>query len=729
MKKILMLTFAALLTLMSQAADHVTLRSGNPRVFLEQATTSFVIDWDHARVTNWDDRLFPQYLKHRGNDFVRDWPQDRKKAEEYFTYRFNKKNGYWKIKESGSTDYKMIVHIATLDVGNGASSFIPMASVKAGGAIINGTLEVRDRANKLLCTLNIEDEKGIGHMSETVRYGLALMNLANDLNSFVKDVKKGKVQATASATDSRVSHEEPAEPAPKPVVVRKAKRENKNLYRVTAQKVNVRSAATTKSTIAGSLLRDELVEVQNISGGWATINYKGATRYVSASYLQKEPERFIGDDIEEVVEQPTAREQLSYEPEYRQTYVETQSSGKYDHGHKGLDVSFEGGVNAGKGGATGIGYIELGKRFNQNFYWGFIGTGAIGGGKADMHVPIGTTFKVLFPVTSSGIAPNIAFRPAFLINTGEDKTIGSGRQKQTIKAEHSMLFALMPGFQIPLGQKVDFNLNFGYACSVMFGGGGAGHGFIATTGFGFHKPWSKSRMRVKEKRPKVPTRDHGLQYTIEGGCGFNSSVFRGGPAFILSYKWNPNISVGVGYGFGGMSVTRKSIEERVGDRYYGGGNTYKDEQGQTGAFQSFFLRGQYRVTDKKLSPFASVDLGFRSYHLEDLWYDSDFKFDKDPSIKKGGFILAPAVGGSLRLSNNSYLELKLGYNISNGIKERKGHYKWGNGYGNSYLTFKRTSFSDFFFSLGFTHTMRWGSGIKGKVENQYQKSKSKIGKK
>ena len=325
MKKILMLTFAALLTIMSQAADHVTLRSGNPRVFLEQATTSFVIDWDHARVTNWDDRLFPQYLKHRGNDFVRDWPQDRKKAEEYFTYRFNKKNGYWKIKESGSTDYKMIVHIATLDVGNGASSFIPMASVKAGGAIINGTLEVRDRANKLLCTLNIEDEKGIGHMSETVRYGLALMNLANDLNSFVKDVKKGKVQATASATDSRVSHEEPAEPAPKPVVVRKAKRENKNLYRVTAQKVNVRSAATTKSTIAGSLLRDELVEVQNISGGWATINYKGATRYVSASYLQKEPERFIEDDIEEVVEQPTAREQRRHERDYRERDAEKYS--------------------------------------------------------------------------------------------------------------------------------------------------------------------------------------------------------------------------------------------------------------------------------------------------------------------------------------------------------------------------------------------------------------------
>ena len=58
---------------------------GRPAGVLRKEQGTFEVVWDNARVTNWDNKLFPQYLKHRGDDFVRDWPKDREKAEQYFT--------------------------------------------------------------------------------------------------------------------------------------------------------------------------------------------------------------------------------------------------------------------------------------------------------------------------------------------------------------------------------------------------------------------------------------------------------------------------------------------------------------------------------------------------------------------------------------------------------------------------------------------------------------------
>ena len=358
------------------------------------------------------------------------------------------------------------------------------------------------------------------------------------------------------------------------------------------------------------------------------------------------------------------------------------SSGKYDHGHKGLDVSFEGGVLVNKGGsANGLGSIEIGKRFNQNFYWG-VGAGAIGGGNADVQIPINTTFKGLFPVNRTGIAPNIAFRTSFVYNTGggESYPIG-GRTLYETEAHHAMQFSLMPGIQIPIGQKVDFNLNLGYACTVVFDGG-TSHSFMATAGFGFHKPWEKVQ------RTKAPTRNSGLQFSMEGGVGMGAhSLFRGGGALVLSYKLNPHVSAGLGYGPGFIKVSRKELR-----------NSSNYEHDQRGVFHTIFLRGQYRLTDKRLSPFASADLGLRLYDFTNLFSTVPWSFDRKPDSKKNGFLFAPAVGASLRTTNNSYLELKVGYNLTSGVKDSKA----------SDITYEGAGLCDFFASIGFTYTMKCG---------------------
>ncbi len=311
-----MLLLAMLCALVANAGSSITLRSGDPQVLLEKAATTFEVDWDHATVTNWDNKLFPAYLEHRGSNFVNDWPKDRQKAEQYFTVRFNKKSPNLKIKDS-STDYKMIMRISKLDVGNGASSFVPLGGAKAGGAIINGTLELRDKAGKLLCVLNIEDAKGVGHPSETVRYGMTLMEIASDVCDLMKDVKKGKVEAKPIEADTQAANKKAAETA-KAAETTKAtqtakkavKQAPQNMYRVTAQKVNVRSAASTKSTIVGSLLRDEQVEVKAVNGSWATVAYKGGTRYVSANYLEKVESQAV-EEVEEEVAYVDEKEEVS----------------------------------------------------------------------------------------------------------------------------------------------------------------------------------------------------------------------------------------------------------------------------------------------------------------------------------------------------------------------------------------------------------------------------------
>lgn len=61
-------------------------------------------------------------------------------------------------------------------------------------------------------------------------------------------------------------------------------------YEVNAQSLNVRSGPSAKTRAEGVLHMGERVEVVEISNGWAKINYKGKTAYVSARYINEVPE-------------------------------------------------------------------------------------------------------------------------------------------------------------------------------------------------------------------------------------------------------------------------------------------------------------------------------------------------------------------------------------------------------------------------------------------------------
>lgn len=130
------------------------------------------------------------------------------------------------------------------------------------------------------------------------------------------------------------------------------------------------------------------------------------------------------------------------------------------------------------------------------------------------------------------------------------------------------------------------------------------------------------------------------------------------------------------------------------------------------------------MTDNKLSPFVSCDAGFRFYSYggdTDVYGDWDGEQDKPGSFSnnigepsKVAFYAAPAIGLSLRTTNNSYIELKAGYSIAPNISEKSGEYAYKS---NSNMDFTRTytcpkiKMSYPFLTIGYTHTFRWGKNL------------------
>ena len=95
------------------------------------------------------------------------------------------------------------------------------------------------------------------------------------------------------------------------------------------------------------------------------------------------------------------------------------------------------------------------------------------------------------------------------------------------------MIQIMPTLEIPLSKRVDFNLGVGYTHFVPTKGSGSSGAFSMRTGFSFHK----SPIR----KPKKPTRDRGMQVTLEGGkVNFGSDEYDGGTgALVFTYTLSP----------------------------------------------------------------------------------------------------------------------------------------------------------------------------------------------
>lgn len=381
-----------------------------------------------------------------------------------------------------------------------------------------------------------------------------------------------------------------------------------------------------------------------------------------------------------------------------------------DGKHRGLDFSINSGYNFGVGDNKKLSFLPfelgLGKQFHPNLYVG-LRTGAWVGisDKAKAQIPIMSDFKVMFPSKEEGkIKPIINLRLGYLLQTGggeeyEADNGEGGTINGKYEAPDMIMMEFMPGIQIPLSNTTDFMLSVGYAHGFATKGGGNGGYFGVKAGINFHK-----RAVKRGPREKVGTRDKGLQYTIEGE-GNNSTRFGGGANLVFTYKLNPHVSIGVGGGYHAFSPYK---EDGSGDDFIQyiqkGEEEHLSYYGDV-RMLAVFARGNYRLTDKRLSPIGSVDAGIRSYDWEeDAPYGYGYRRYSNGMLEtpsKTTFFIAPSVGLSFRTTKNSYLELKVGYNISPKLKA----IKIADFEQDIYYSTHSKTLSYGFISIGFTHTL------------------------
>lgn len=377
-----------------------------------------------------------------------------------------------------------------------------------------------------------------------------------------------------------------------------------------------------------------------------------------------------------------------------------------DGKHRGLDFSINAGYNAGVGDMKGSSFLPLeigvGKQFHPNLYIGVrSGAWVAVSDKATAQIPIMSDFKVMFPSSSEGkLKPIINARFGYLLNTEGDKEIevedGEGG---TISAKSEsvdmIVMELMPGVQIPISKTADFILSAGYTHGFATKGGGGGGFFSVKTAINFHKRDTK-----RPPREKVETRDKGLQYTIEGVAN-NRTQFGGGGNLVFTYKLNPHISIGAGGGYHAFSPYNQKSEGDDYIQYIERGVEYKLCYQSDIQMYNFFARGNYRLTDRRFSPMATMDIGVRKYNIDEDFYGYQENLYEVLGFPSTSLYVAPAIGVSIRTTKNSYFEFKLGYNIGSNVKAKK----VADFENDVYASTPSKNMSYGFFSIGFTHTL------------------------
>ena len=183
MKKVILCAAALLICAANLfAGGDVTVVSGDASILKSGETARVIFNYDKTYVgeDGAKTQTLKQYLKSRGADYVRDWPEDHKKAEEWFVTRFNKKNKRGLTLQEGSSGAKYVfeVKVEVLDMGNAAGAFVGFGA-KAGGVIAWGEILVKDaKGKKVLLKLKFNEIKGKASPSETMRLGLCYMDLA-----------------------------------------------------------------------------------------------------------------------------------------------------------------------------------------------------------------------------------------------------------------------------------------------------------------------------------------------------------------------------------------------------------------------------------------------------------------------------------------------------------------------------------------------------------------------
>lgn len=418
----------------------------------------------------------------------------------------------------------------------------------------------------------------------------------------------------------------------------------------------------------------------------------------------------------------------------------------YNHLYRGIEADLTVGVNVYTtlmNATEFMGTVGIGRRFHPNFYAGLSFSFFAG----DDVFPLMAVARGYLPLKN----------PKYEATT----EVGFG---YVIGSTYGVyLLSAIPGIQMPLTHWMD--LRAGAGLMTAFTGYGTTLMSCVNATLALH-----GTTDLNAQKPRKSTLDKGLQISIEGGFG---GIVRGGSIEVLSigarylsgegnqpkvdkvkvsnkrffdgievspvisYKVNPKLSVGAGIGIsGGYTQYRIKSDAKYtltchdepeksimlnwkSDRmYFYGVPSVRPTR--------IFVRGEYRFSSKRFSPFASVELGFLTERIIVGDYIYEVYYDVNPITREDGrntrfftIDIAPAVGMSLRVGSNSYLSLKCQYNIAlpKSLGENYSYYSNDNGtytnergrycdYSVEYSFVNRTVYiSKLYIKLGFTQTL------------------------
>lgn len=415
----------------------------------------------------------------------------------------------------------------------------------------------------------------------------------------------------------------------------------------------------------------------------------------------------------------------------------------YNHLYRGIEADLTVGVNVYTtlmNATEFMGTVGIGRRFHPNFYAGLSFSFFAG----DDVFPLMAVARGYLPLKN----------PKYEATTevGFGYVIGS--------TYGTFLLSAIPGIQMPLTHWMD--LRAGAGLMTAFTGYGTTLMSCVNATLALH-----GTTDLNAQKPRKSSLDKGLQISIEGGFGgivrgsiedpsinayrylsgaggqprinevttSNSLIFHDIEVSpVILYKVNPNLSVGAGLGIG---VNTNQYRIKSDAKYT---LTCHDEPEKSimlnwqadcmyyeWAYAAdrpvrFFLRGEYRFLSNRLSPFASVELGFLTEKLRiSQPYDAYLQEHYPDHEARRLFTLdiAPAVGMSLRVGSNSYISLKCQYNLAlpKTLDESYSYYYNHNGkYTNergwdcdyseeSAYVNRKVYFSKLFVKLGFTQTL------------------------
>lgn len=335
--------------------------------------------------------------------------------------------------------------------------------------------------------------------------------------------------------------------------------------------------------------------------------------------------------------------------------------------HRGLDYSVTTGLDlATKGSGITLPFeVTATKRFSPNISAG-LGVGAVFNLKDfddNPVLPFMAHFNGYMPLENTKLTPFLNVRAGFGLNLNDGYSINVGTSKHPsyvhVETPNYVMFSIMPGLRFPLNHKTDMDLAIGYEHNVPVGVSNAesSGAFAIRVGFNFHHSTDPNYVpKVKPKKEPNPVWNSGFEFGLEAdGIGVN------GGSLLLGYKFSNKISFALGIQGGRQDFT-EPYETVTSYRGLDGTgkvlfiSTYSDSERDM-SLGKVYVRGQYRTTNKKWSPLASVDVGYsRSLNWEDWHFEGDEIID--------GLFVRPAVGISLRIGSNSYLELRGGYDFA-----------------------------------------------------------------